>query len=274
VVAVVGSSVDKSVADINDALIEEANQVRPKEKGGSGEVADDAQIYDISTTMAARLIVGSPNSDIVGVAPGVRLISERVANAQGVGTSWQLLKGFEHAMLNRARIIYVGLQMDQESSSILEHLMSRIQLVGGLPIAAAGSSDSETKVFPAAIGGVLAVAATDVDDRKASYSNYGDWVSIAAPGNPIVSSQESRDATTTPSLPGTNFAAAIVTGAAALVWSVNPSLSAGDVYKILVDTADNIDNINPSFRHKLGAGRINVLQAVQTAARGLHSPSP
>ena len=63
---------------------------------------------------------------------------------------------------------------------------------------------------------------------------------------------------------GTSFSGAIVAGAAALVWSVDPSMSNHEIKDILLKTADNIDSLNPSFEHKLGSGRVNVLRAIQS----------
>ena len=108
----------------------------------------------------------------------------------------------------------------------------------------------------------VAVAATDASDQKASYSSYGNWVDISAPGSPMPSSDESESAKVS-TLTGTSFAGAIVAGAAALVWSVDPTLSSQRVQDILLNTADNIDDRNPGFEQKLGSGRLNVLKAVR-----------
>ena len=64
------------------------------------------------------------------------------------------------------------------------YALSRVAILDGVVISGAGSSNTEEEVYPAA--SAVAVAVTDVDDYKASYSNYGEWVNISAPGNPIV----------------------------------------------------------------------------------------
>jgi subtilisin family serine protease len=103
---------------------------------------------------------------------------------------------------------------------------------------------------------------TDTDDLKATYSSYGDWVDISAPGNPVRHSE--AGSTGLPELIGPSFSGGLVAGAAALVWSVDLSLSNADVEEVLLKSADNIDNVNPSLQGKLGSGRINVLKAIHS----------
>ncbi len=104
------------------------------------------------------------------------------------------------------------------------------------------------------------MAATDASDIKASFSNYGSWVDISAPGEDILSSyhvhsQPASDYVAT--LDGTSMAAPIAAGIAALIWSANPSLTADQVRQILFNGADNIDALNPAYAGLLGVGRVN-----------------
>ncbi len=255
VVAILGAGVDQSIPDIKNALIEEVNYVQ--DGGASG----------VSTTMAARLIVGSPSSDIVGVAPGARIISERVVGESGSGSMSTLVAGLNHAVNSGARVIYVevgGTTYDET----LQRAINEARSAGCLVVAVAGNLNNEVKLFPAAMDNVLAVAATDMSDRKASYSSYGEWVDIVAPGSPVESSDEFGD-TELSTFRGTSFSGAIVAGAAALIWSVDTSLSSQHVEDVLLENADDIGAINPSFSQKLGSGRINVLKSI----RSLQNPS-
>ena len=80
-------------------------------------------------------------------------------------------------------------------------------------------------------------------DASASFSNYGDWIELSAPGNDIYTTHYNRvnQTSTYPSTQGTSFASPIAAGAAALVWSAYPDLNYRDVTDTLMTYADNID---------------------------------
>lgn len=142
---------------------------------------------------------------------------------------------------------------------------------GVVLVAAAGNENTSSKAYPAAYDNVIAVAATDQDDRKASFSNYGDWVDISAPGVDILSTvldegYESWD--------GTSMACPHVVGAAGMVIGyaqtlIPPrNLTPTEVEEILEDSADNIDDLNPGYEGLLGSGRLNVHAALDGMSIG------
>ena len=110
---------------------------------------------------------------------------------------------------------------------------------GAVIVAAAGNSGSTTKEYPAAEDskGLLAVAATTQDDVRASYSNYGSWVQIGAPGDAILSTVPGNQ---WGAWSGTSMATPFVAGVAVLVQSVDPGLTPDEVTRHIVDTADTI----------------------------------
>lgn len=246
-VAMVGGGVDYTVDDLAEALVEEVDHV-----GSNSRPA-------LSTSFAARLIVGHPESDIVGVSPDVRLLSEKVLGDQGGGTFNDIIAGIDHATQSGARVIYIELGSSTENE-LLGQSIERAHQAGALVIAAGGNHDSEMPNYPAAMDNVLAVSATDFHDRKAAYSSYADWIDISAPGNPTHGSEGTAS---TQALQGTSFSGSLVAGAAALVWSVDPTASSSDVRTALLKTANDLDALNPEYAGKLGAGRLNVLAAVR-----------
>jgi subtilisin family serine protease len=256
-VAILGLGVDESIPDIKNALKAKENYV------------EDSGEPDLATTVVARLIVGDQECDIVGVAPGVKLISERVFGENGQGSCETMVEGLGHALHHGAKVIYIRGGSSLGCGAELQQAINEAYSAGCLIVAPAGNSASEARNVPAAMENVLAVAATDAKDRKAIYSNYGEWVDIAAPGNPMQNSgvsedQESPELKRIRALAGTSFSGAIVAGAAALVWSVNPYLSNQRVIDILLESANKLDDADPYYGQKLGAGRINVLRAVQS----------
>ena len=127
---------------------------------------------------------------------------------------------------------------------------------------AAGNANNNidtTPQYPAVYPEVIAVAATDQRDKRASFSNYGKKVDVAAPGVNIYSTIPNN---TYGFKNGTSMAAPHVAGVAALIWSKNPDITNVQVRKCIEATTDNIDAKNPGFEGKLGSGRLNAVKAL------------
>jgi subtilisin family serine protease len=139
---------------------------------------------------------------------------------------------------------------------------------GGLVFKAAGNSNSQTADYLCGRPDVYCVAATDQNDVRASFSNYGTWVDVSAPGVSILSlyhvhSDPSNDYVANVS--GTSMACPLTAATAAAVWSAQPGWTAAQVWARVRDTADNIDAQNPSLIGRLGSGRVNLFKAVDIA---------
>ncbi len=111
---------------------------------------------------------------------------------------------------------------------------------------------------------MLSVAATGQGDAKTTFSSFGTWVELCAPGVAIWTTfYNSGDGSHTyTSTQGTSFSSPIACGSAALLWSAEPTFSASQIASWLRSTCDNIDAINPGYEGKLGSGRINLLKAL------------
>jgi len=139
---------------------------------------------------------------------------------------------------------------------------------GSVIVAAAGNSSTSANFYPAAFPHVIGVAATDSNDRKASFSNYGSYVDCCAPGVQIASSifyvgsvpESERYALYN----GTSMACPQVAGLVGLVASYFTSYTNAEVADQVIFTAENIDAQNPSYAGSLGTGRINAYRALTT----------
>ena len=137
--------------------------------------------------------------------------------------------------------------------------------------ASAGNDNSGRYWWPASYENVLSVGATDATDAKAMWSGgaggstYNDKVDIMAPGKDIISTQDGGGYQYDT---GTSYASPMVAGAAALVRSLYPQLSAAEVRQRLVATTDDISGIagNSAYAGKLGSGRLNVYRALTEPA--------
>ena len=118
-----------------------------------------------------------------------------------------------------------------------------------LPIASAGNGNSSQKLYPAAYEGVLAVGSTDANDQRSDFSQFGDWVDVAAPGSDILSTTMGGsygfNSGTSMSCPG-------VAGYAGLLYSyIGAGATAAEVRAAIENNCDDVGNW-------LAFGRINV----------------
>jgi PKD repeat protein len=177
-------------------------------------------------------------------------------------------EALQYAADNGARI--ASCSWGSENTGGLADAIDYFLASGGLIFKAAGNEDVSTPDYMGSRDDIINVAATDESDCKASFSNYGTWVDIAAPGVYIWSLFHDHyypDTDYVAPLDGTSMAAPLAASVAALTWSHEPSLSAEEVKQMLYLSADPIDGLscNSMYAGELGAGRVNAYQAVHLA---------
>ena len=159
-------------------------------------------------------------------------------------------------------------------STTHQNLMNAAHRKGIILVAAAGNDNSSDIQYPVGYEHVIGVGATDRNDRKAGFSNFGGFVDIVAPGVDLLSTIPGGPNGSYGRSQGTSFSSPIVAGLLGLMKSVNPCLSPDQAEEILRSTADNIDSENPNFTGLLGAGRINAQAAVAAAANAEGAGTP
>ena len=181
--------------------------------------------------------------------------------AGGVGSIAWGYNGIVYAADNGADIISLswgGSGHSQMAQDVIDYAWG----LGAIIIAAAGNNSSSAHHYPAAYDHVMAVAATGtVSDNLASFSNYGTWVDICAPGTSILSTLPNN---TYGKLGGTSMSTPMVAGAVALVKVQYPTYTNHEVLMQLAAGADNIDNVNQQYAGLLGYGRLNMYEALTT----------
>lgn len=128
---------------------------------------------------------------------------------------------------------------------------------GAVIVAAAANNASSTPMYPAALDNVLAVSATDNYDKPASFTNFGNWIDVAAPG---VSIRTTMLGGGYGNWNGTSFATPQVAGLAALIFSANANLTNAQVVDIIKKNADDLGSAD--FDPYYGSGRINAQRAL------------
>ena len=168
----------------------------------------------------------------------------------------------EYAIQKQADIISMSFT-GSSPQQMLQTLINDGYAQGIVFVAASGNANQTLIPYPAAYEHVISVAATDQNDIKAYFSNYGAGIDISAPGVDIKSTvMTAGGGSGYANLSGTSMACPLVAGLAALLKSKFPALSPDEVETLLKNTADDIDPNNPNYIGQLGAGRINAAAAM------------
>lgn len=193
-------------------------------------------------TWCAGMIAAANNElGVVGVAPEASLYAVKVLDRRGSGWMSDVIAGIQWCVANGMQIISMSLG-GNGSVEALRDACDSAYSAGILLVAAAGNDgdgDAETGEvdYPGAYGSVMAVAATDSGDGHPWWSSDGTEVEIAAPGTHVNSTAKGGGYT---SGDGTSAACPHVSGAAALLMSGSPALSAAEVRQELQDTAGDL----------------------------------
>jgi subtilisin family serine protease/uncharacterized protein YkwD len=216
-------------------------------------------------------IAAAATNNLLGVAGlswGARIMPLKALPASGSGFDSHVAEATAFAADHGAKIINLSLG-GPDFSSTMAAATDYAHGKGVFIAAAAGNSGILQLLYPAANEHVVGVAATTSSDTRASFSNYGTHVDIAAPGQAIYSTSWTGDlecfAQEYCYKNGTSMATPFVSGLAALVWSVNPALTADEVDSIIKDSADDLGD--PGADIYFGWGRINAHRAVSTTVR-------
>lgn len=219
---------------------------------------------------------------VVGVAWDVSLMGLKFLNSYGSGLQSGAAAALKYAADMGAKVSNNSWGMP-ESGRILRDALEYAASKGQLIVAAAGNDGAAIEAdYPAnstyVLPQLIKVAATTYQDRLASFSNYGSWVDLAAPGERIWSTVpinlDTADGTKEGlnRKDGTSMAAPHVAGTAALMLAVNPKLTAAQLKSLLTSTTDvvtsadgSVTYIGPGAAKPTAAGRLNAGRAVAAA---------
>jgi thermitase len=252
IIAVVDTGIDYNHPDLVDNIWTNATG-----KHGYDFVDNDDDPIDDNGhgTHCAGIIgaIGNNSAGIAGVSWNCTVMAIKSISSGGGGYETDLADGIIYAADNGADIISMswgGYGDSQLIHDAIDYAYSK----GAVLVSAAGNSNTNTKSYPAGYDNVIAVAATDENDEKAYFSNWGSWVDIAAPGVNILSTIPDD---TYDWYSGTSMACPYVAGVAALLLSKNSSLSQEQVCTILKSSTDNLTS-----DYYIGMGRLNAYEAV------------
>jgi PKD repeat protein len=208
-------------------------------------------------------IASATTDNNTGVAsPGfdVSIISVKIARDSD-GALVAGYQGIQYAMAAGADVINMSWG-SYSYSSTAQNIITSAYNDGITLVAAAGNDNTSSTHYPAGYNHVIAVAASDNNDEKASFSNYGSWIDITAPGTSIYNTVLNDNYGYKQ---GTSMASPVVAGVAGTMLSSNPAMTPDSVESCVKSSADSMPTSTYYQNGDLGAGRVNFYKALQCA---------
>ena len=251
VIAVLDTGIDRGHEDLVGKVIDEVNLT-------DSPTAND--VYGHGTHVAGIIAAAANNgAGIAGVAYDCRLMNVKVADDYGIFYGSVAAKGVRWAVDHGADVINMSL-FSVEPSRSLEEAIDYAWSRGVVVVAASGNCIGTKAAYPAYYSDCLAVAASDSSDCLVSWSSWGDWVDLAAPGVDIYSTLPGNQYG---SKSGTSMAAAHVSGLAGLLFALRSDKNSNGFINDEVRAA--IEGGCDAVDTDTARGRINAFNAVNKA---------
>lgn len=266
IVAIIDTGINKDAPDFAGRIVDPYNAMTertdwPEWKDNKGH----------GTAVAGVAVAqGNDSQGIAGVAWNVKIMPVKIADL-GETYDYVLARGIKWAVDHGADVINISFA--GSDTTTVETAAINYALSHGVPVIASagntGYSSSGNIAYPAALPGVIAVGATSrvPMDARADFSATGPELDIAAPGKEIISHSLSGFSLWS----GTSFSAPLVTGVAALLLSVNPSLTPNQVTAALTSTADDLGD--SGWDASFGWGMVDADEALDQASGGTTTSS-
>ena len=265
-VCIIDTGIDYTHEDLKDNYKGGYNFINntndPKDDHGHGT--------HVTGTVAAM----DNNIGVIGIAPEAHIYSLKVLDSNGSGSYSNIISAIDWTINNNMQVISMSFG-GSGFSQALKDICDKAYNSGIILVAAAGNSDGDgsqdTVSYPAKFDSVIAVAATDSNDARASFSSCGPEVELAAPGVNVLSTVPKGtckmcDASGYKQANGTSMSTPHVSGTAALVLKAHPEMTNADVRKTMQDTTVDLGQQGRDIF--FGYGRIDAKAAVD------HTPTP
>lgn len=251
-VAIIDSGIDLAHPDLRNRIVKGFNFVNP------GTLPQDDFWHGTHVSGIAAAIQDN-RTGIAGTAVNLNLKPLKILDAAGEGSLEDLESAIHYAARQHVRVINMSLGTlsdDHRCPVLLQEQINFAHDRGVTLVAAAGNQSGNEPFFPAGCRNVIGVTSTGPDDLPSWFDNNGEWIDIAAPGEDILST-----------IPGgydyafgTSMSTAFVSGAAAMVWSRNATLTPDDIERILERSADRFGWVGRN--NIFGWGRLNAANSL------------
>ena len=196
------------------------------------------------------------------MAPDAQIRPYRVFDQSGAGDGFSLALAIEQAVDDGCHVLNLSLVLAQQHLAVQEAI-NFAESMDVVVVAAAGNESTDDPVFPASYGNVIAVAALDSAMLLTSFSNYGTHIDVCAPGFGVYSAYLDGFYAW---WSGSSFAAPFVAGQAALLKEASPAADGNLIRLAIVESAFDIDAINPNVSGLLGGGLANPTGSIEEIA--------
>lgn len=254
-IAVIDTGADLNHPDLKGNLIEGYNVI-----DSSRQPIDDVG----HGTHVAGIIgaVVNNNEGVAGISWYNKVMPIKALDSSGAGTTYSVAEGVIWAADHGAKVINMSLGNYADSEFLhdaIKYAYNRDVVI----VAATGNDNTERPGYPAAYPEVFSVSATDAKMNRASFSNYGDYVDVVAPGESIASTYLNNQYA---ALSGTSMATPHVAALAGLIRSRNPNLNNEEVMDLM---RESVVDLGDTGRDKyFGYGQVDIYKALKAAGNG------
>lgn len=226
--------------------------------------ANTADVYGHGTKVAGSAAAASNNGlGVTGVAWNAKIMPVRISDTAGYAYWSTIAEGIYWAADNGAKVANISYAV--QGSVTVQNAANYLRGKGGLVVNSAGNTGALDST--AANAALISVSATDSNDLRASWSSFGDYVDVSAPGAGIWTTTRGGGYA---AVSGTSFASPVTAGVIALMMSANPALKPSEIESMLKSTA--IDLGTSGVDREFGSGRVNAAAAV-LKAKGQSAPA-
>jgi thermitase len=257
-IAILDSGVDATHADLASRIVAGWNFYDNN--------SNTADVHGHGTSVAGAAAAATNNGmGVAAVAGQAKIMPIRIADASGYAYWSTLAQGITYAADRGVRV--ANASFAASGSSAVQSAAQYMKNKGGLVFVAAGNQAAALTI--PATSSLITVAATTSSDERASYSNYGAVVALAAPGSGIYTTVRGGSYA---SVSGTSAASPVAAAVAALVMAARPGLSSAAVEQLLFTTAADLGSAgkDPYYGH----GRVDAGAAVAAALGAGTAPPP
>ncbi len=261
-IAIVDTGVDGDHPDLSSKIISSADCTI------SANCIEVSSVDDNGHGTHVAGIAGALTNNGIGIAGtgyNTNLVSVKVLDSSGSGYYSWVANGIIWAADHGAKVINLSLGGTSPSTTLL-NAINYAWNKGAVIVAAAGNSNSSQRLYPAYYSNSIATAATDTNDKKASFSSFGSWVDVAAPGVSIFSTYNNGDYAT---LSGTSMATPFISGVSGLIFGQHPDWTNSQVRNKIQSTSDPVSGTGTYWTY----GRINACAAVDCNISSI-TPTP
>lgn len=254
-------SKDTTIAVLDSGVDDDHPALKNKLLPGYNFVNDNKNTADKighGTAVSGIIAAKTNKNKMTGIDTNARILPVKVSDNSGEVSGQNIVDGIHYAIDHDADVINMSYG-SYKHSDIEEEAIADAYDAGITLVASSGNDGSDRASYPAAYPGVIGASSTGKKDKVSSFSNFGNYIDIAAPGESIYSAKAQGGYA---NVEGTSFSAPIVSGVAGLLQAEQPDWNQNQIAWALEDGAESPKK--SEWTKKKGYGRIDAAQTLKT----------